>query len=259
MSDVKWIKILTDVFDDEKILMIETMPECDTIIVIWFKLLCLAGKQNNGGVFLMGRLPYTDEMFAAIFRRPLNVIRLALNTFEKFGMIEIIRDTVTIPNWNKHQSLDAYEKKKERDRLYQAERRASQKALIEKSSDKSSDIASLEEEEDKEKELEKDIDRENDRPFNQSIQKENDNFPYLSTELSTTDYMKRKMLGGELGQGVVFLSDAQMDDLLEKMSIEEFDHYVSVVANCIKSGKPFKKKTHYQAILDMLNQDRCIK
>ena len=259
MSDVKWIKILTDVFDDEKILMIETMPECDTIIVIWFKLLCLAGKQNNGGVFLMGRLPYTDEMFAAIFRRPLNVIRLALNTFEKFGMIEIIRDTVTIPNWNKHQSLDAYEKKKERDRLYQAERRASQKALIEKSSDKSSDIASLEEEEDKEKELEKDIDRENDRPFNQSFQKENDNFPYLSTELSTTDYMKRKMLGGELGQGVVFLSDAQMDDLLEKMSIEEFDHYVSVVANCIKSGKPFKKKTHYQAILDMLNQDRCIK
>ena len=114
-------------------------------------------------------------------------------------------------------------------------------------------------EEDKEKDLDKDIDRENDRPFNQSIQKENDNFPYLSTELSTTDYMKRKMLGGELGQGVVFLSDAQMDDLLEKMSIEEFDHYVSVVANCIKSGKPFKKKTHYQAILDMLNQDRCIK
>ena len=259
MSDVKWIKILTDVFDDEKILMIETMPECDTIIVIWFKLLCLAGKQNNGGVFLMGRLPYTDEMFAAIFRRPLNVIRLALNTFEKFGMIEIIRDTVTIPNWNKHQSLDAYEKKKERDRLYQAERRASQKALIEKSSDKSSDIASLEEEEDKEKELEKDIDRENDRAFNHSFQKEIDNLFHLSTGLSTTEDTKRKMLGGELGKGVVFLSNEQMDDLLEKLSIEEFDHYVSVVADCILNGKPFKKKTHYQAILDMALADRKVK
>ena len=115
-SDVKWIKIVTDVFDDEKILMIETMPECDTTIVIWFKLLCLAGKQNNGGVFQMGQIPYTDEMFAAIFRRPINTVRLALNTFERFGMIEIIRETVTIPNWGKHQSLDAYEKKKERDR-----------------------------------------------------------------------------------------------------------------------------------------------
>lgn len=151
MGDVRWIKIVTDVFDDEKILMIETMPECDTIIVIWFKLLCLAGKQNNSGVFMMGQMPYTDEMFSAIFRRNINTVRLALNTFERFGMIEIIRDTVTIPNWGKHQSLDAYEKKKERDRLYQAERRASQRAIAEKSSDRSSYVAPLEEDIEQEK------------------------------------------------------------------------------------------------------------
>lgn len=142
MADVKWIKIVTDVFDDEKILMIETMPECDTVIVIWFKLLCLAGKQNNSGVFQLGQIPFTDEMFAAIFRRPLNTVRFALETFERFGMIEIIQNTVTIPNWSKHQSLDAYEKRKERDRLYQAERRAAQRAIAEKSSDKSADTSS---------------------------------------------------------------------------------------------------------------------
>ena len=51
MADVKWIKILTDIFDDEKILLIETLPEDDSIIVIWFKILCLAGKQNNSGSF----------------------------------------------------------------------------------------------------------------------------------------------------------------------------------------------------------------
>ena len=140
MADVKWIKIVTDIFDDDKILMIETLPEADSIIVIWFKLLTLAGKQNNEGVFLMSnRIPYTDEMLSAIFRRNINTLRLALKTFEQFGMIEIIDNVITIPNWNKHQSLDAYEKKKERDRLYMRERRAAQKALIEKSSDKSSD------------------------------------------------------------------------------------------------------------------------
>lgn len=161
MADVKWIKIVTDVFDDEKILMIETMPECDTIIVIWFKLLCLAGKQNNGGVFQMGQIPYTDEMFAAIFRRPINTVRLALNTFERFGMIEIIRDTVTIPNWGKHQSLDAYEKKKVRDRERIARKRAEQKALIamspDMSPDKSPDVASLEEDKEKEEDKDKEI------------------------------------------------------------------------------------------------------
>lgn len=161
MAEVKWIKIVTDVFDDEKILMIESMPEADSIIVIWFKLLCLAGKQNNSGVFLMGRMPYTDEMFATIFRRPLNTIRMALNVFEQFGMIEIVNDTVTIPNWDKHQSLDALEKKRERDRLYQAERREHQKKIAGKSSDTSSDIASQIRED--KKRLERDIDGEGEK------------------------------------------------------------------------------------------------
>ncbi len=135
MADVKWIKIVTDIFDDEKILMIESMPDADTIIVIWFKLLCLAGKQNNGGVIMLtDRIPYTDEMLSKVFRRSLNTIRLALKLFEEYGMIEIIEDVITIPNWSKHQSLNSLESKREKDRTRQAQYRAAQKALAEKSS-----------------------------------------------------------------------------------------------------------------------------
>lgn len=160
-NDVKWIKITTDIFDDEKILLIESMPSADSIIVIWFKLLALAGKQNNNGVFLMSqRIAYTDEMLATIFRRDLNTVRLALQTFQQFEMIEVVDNVITIPNWNKHQTLDAYEKKKERDRLYQAERRAKQRLLITKSSDSyatpSSDVAVSDKEEDKEEDIDKD-------------------------------------------------------------------------------------------------------
>lgn len=130
MSDVRWIKIVTDIFDDDKILLIESMPEADSIIVIWFKLLCLAGKQNNSGVFLLnGRIPFTDEMFATIFRRPLNTVRLALNTFEQFGMIEIVNDTVTIPKWEKHQKLDALEASREATRARVKRYRDKQKQL----------------------------------------------------------------------------------------------------------------------------------
>ena len=154
MADVKWIKITTDVFDDEKILLIESLPDSYAIITVWFKLLCLAGKQNNSGVFIMGQMPYTDKMLATIFRMKEATVTMALQTFEQFGMIEIIDGVITIPNWDKHQSLDAYTKKKERDRLYQQERRKKQKLLVsKKSSDKSSDIAVSEEEieEDKKK------------------------------------------------------------------------------------------------------------
>lgn len=242
MAEVKWIKLTTDIFDDEKILMIESLPSADTIIVIWFKLLALAGKSNNNGVFMMNnRIPYTEEMLAAIFRRDDKIVKLALNTFEQFGMIEIVDNVITIPNWDKHQSLDAYEKKKERDRKLQAERRARQKALIAQSSDNrltscdsSSDIAVTEEE--------KEEDKEKESSFIHSAREES----------------KMRFLGGSLGKGKVMLSEEQMESLLDELSVEEFDKYVAIVAEMESSGKHYKRKTHYQAILDMAAKDRKV-
>lgn len=130
MTDVKWIKIVTDIFDDEKILLIEAMPEADGMIVIWFKILCLAGKQNNGGVLMLNnRMAYTDEMLATIFRRPISTVRLALCTFQGLGMIEIISGAVTIPNWGKHQNLEGIQIRREYMRGYMREYREKQKLL----------------------------------------------------------------------------------------------------------------------------------
>ena len=39
MLKVKWIKIVTDIFDDEKMLLIESMPEANSLIVIWLILI----------------------------------------------------------------------------------------------------------------------------------------------------------------------------------------------------------------------------
>lgn len=130
MAEIKWIKIVTDIFDDEKILLIESLPEADSIIVCWFKLLCLAGKQNNSGVLMLNdRMPYTDEMIATVFRRPLQTVRLAIQTFEQFGMIEVINDTITIPNWEKHQNVEGMEKIREQTRKRVASYRERQKQL----------------------------------------------------------------------------------------------------------------------------------
>lgn len=133
MSEIRWIKIVTDIFADEKILLIESMPEADTIIVIWFKLLCLAGIQNNLGIVTFkDKIPYTDEMLATIMRRPLNTVRLALETFEKFGMIERSEGIISIPNWEKHQNIDGMEKVREQGRERQKRFRENQKlALLE--------------------------------------------------------------------------------------------------------------------------------
>ena len=132
MAEVKWIKITTDIFDDEKILLIESMPDAYAIITVWFKLLCLAGKQNNSGVFVMGQIAYTDKMLATIFRMKESTVQLALQTFEQFGMVRIIDGVITIPNWEKHQSLDKMEQAKEQTRMRVAKHREKQKLLAER-------------------------------------------------------------------------------------------------------------------------------
>lgn len=130
MADVKWIKITTDIFDDEKILLIESLPDAYAIIVVWFKLLCLAGKQNNSGVFMMSnQIAYTDKMLATIFRMKETTVQLALKTFQEFGMVEVVEGVITIPNWGKHQTLDKIEAYNQRKKEYMREYRAKQKLI----------------------------------------------------------------------------------------------------------------------------------
>ena len=160
MAEVKWIKITTDIFDDEKILLIESLPDSYAIITVWFKLLCLAGKQNNSGVFMMGKIAYTDKMLATIFRMKESTVTMALQTFEQFGMVEIIDGVITIPNWGKHQSLDAYEKKKAYDRKYRMEQREKQRLLAGASNDNRTDSRTTVVVPEEDKDIDIEIDRE---------------------------------------------------------------------------------------------------
>lgn len=111
MPEIKWIKISTSIFDDEKIQLIEAMPDADTLLVIWLKLLVLAGKVNaSGDVRLSEGIAYTDEMLSTVFRRPLNSIRLALQVFIKFKMVETLPDRLFITNWEKYQNIEGMDK-----------------------------------------------------------------------------------------------------------------------------------------------------
>lgn len=118
MSEVKWIKLSINMFDDEKIKLIRTMPEGDKIIVTWVQLLCLAGKTNdNGGIYMGQNIYYTDEMLATLCDQPVNIMRIALKTLEQFGMIEWSDNgLIQIINWDKHQSTDKMQRIKHKNR-----------------------------------------------------------------------------------------------------------------------------------------------
>ena len=130
MADVKWIKLATEIFDNRKIRQIECLPDGDGIIVIWFKLLCLAGNINeNGMVYFTKDIPYTEQMLAMQFNRPLPLIQLAMATFQKFGMIEVVNDIFLVSNWEKYQSVDRLNELREYNRLAQRKSREKRKLL----------------------------------------------------------------------------------------------------------------------------------
>ena len=260
MGEVKWIKVSTDMFsNNRKIKQIELMPEGDAILVIWLKLMLLAGNINDGGaIYLTPEIPYTDEMLANELRKPITTVRLALSVFERFGMIEIVDDILMLSSWEKYQSADKLAEIREKNRIRQANYKKKQKELA--SSNVSGNVTvtlgnAIEEEREEEEELEQEF-----HSFTHSNARESEYGEDEPVENSADkESLKLKYLGGTLGKGVVMLSDEQFYDLLDKLSLDEFNKYVSIVADCELSGQHYKKKTHYQAILDMARKDRKLK
>lgn len=110
MADVKWIKIVTDIFDDEKMFAIETQQDGQLMELIWFKLLCLAGKCNNHGFLMINnKIAYTDEMLSSIFRVEIGSVQRALTLFEQLEMIEVVENSYMIANWDKYQNVQGLE------------------------------------------------------------------------------------------------------------------------------------------------------
>lgn len=130
-TEIKWIKLAANLFDNRKIRQIESLPDGDTLIVIWLKLLTLAGQTNDGGcVYFTPDIPYTDQLLATQFNRPLPTIQLALRTFEQFHMITIIDDLIKVTNWERYQSVDKMTEIREYNRLAQQRSREKRRLLL---------------------------------------------------------------------------------------------------------------------------------
>ncbi len=273
MADIKWIKIATDIFDDRKIKQIACMPKGESIIIIWIKLLCLAGDINDRGrIYFVSGTPYTDQMLATQFGVTVQMIRLALGTLEKFAMISVNSDCMTIVNWEKHQNVDGMERLREQAKKRMADmrgRRKGQAKSVTGDADVTQDVTrdvtqvlrnsyvtgdadvtqcyATEVEEEKEKEKNyccRSSTRARADDGGDDCDSENDG-NYAEEKLSA--------LGG-IGKGVVYLTDGQMEELLDKLGLEAFNAYVERLAGWI-IDKNATVHNHYRTILKWYSQD----
>ena len=129
MSDVKWIKLSIDMFENRKIRHLRKLPDGNSIVLIWVMLLTLAGKCNAGGmIFLTENIPYTPKMLADELDFEENTVILALDALERFGMIR--RDGfLVIEDWDSHQNAEGLDKIREQTRKRVAKYRENKKAL----------------------------------------------------------------------------------------------------------------------------------
>lgn len=123
MEGLKWIKLGTEMFNDDKIKVIQSMPEGDAMLVIWIRLLTLAGASNADGYLMIAEnVPYTESMLSTVFGKPLPVIQLALKTFEAFGMLENNPEGIFLPDFVLEQG-DKVQGIREYNRIKKAESR----------------------------------------------------------------------------------------------------------------------------------------
>ncbi len=230
MSDVKWIKLAVDLFDNRKVKRILAMPNGKETLLFWIRLLCLCGKLNQSGALMFTQeTPYDAVGLSVECGLPVERVRLMLGLFCDLGMLERDGRAYRVCGWNKYQSAQGLDRVRElgRERV---------KRFRESKTESNVTVTlrnAPEEEEEKEQEKE-----------------------FHSITHAACEGEGRKLLGGNLGRGLVMLSDTQIDDLLERLTLDEFNKYVEIVAECEATGKKYRNKTHYQAILEMAERDR---
>ena len=258
-----WLKLKRDFFKRHDIRIIEEMPNGKDYVLFYLKLL-LESIDHEGSLRFSDTIPYNEQMLAVVTNTNIDIVRSAMKLFTELQMMEVM-DDATIYMAEVSNMIGSAVDNDAANRQRRCRERKKQETLPDAAPSVTGALQNVTDSVTKdnerkriEKDLDKDIetDRENESSFDQPTKRD---FDMFSTGFSTDGGNQRRMLGGELGKGVVLLSDEQMDDLLEKLSLEEFNHYVGVVADCVLNGRPFKRKTHYQAILDMAAADRRVK
>lgn len=128
MVQVQWLKVYTDIFDNEKMKKLLRNRDGDTYFRVWIQLLTLAAKSNQHGAILLGEnIPMTKYDLAKVMHKTLNKLEKIIQDLYKLDMIFFEKDTICIKNWDKYQSADKLEKMQESNRRRQKEYRDRQK------------------------------------------------------------------------------------------------------------------------------------
>jgi len=115
--NVEWIKLYVGLLDNEKVKFIEKTKGGPEAMWMFIKVLCLAGKLNNGGFLTISEsVPYTIDMLSTSFRMDSKAVKSALDILIRYGMLVKSGEIYAVKNWEKYQDQEALARVREEGR-----------------------------------------------------------------------------------------------------------------------------------------------
>lgn len=231
-----WLKLKRDFFKRHDIKIVESMPNGKDYILFYLKLL-LESIDHEGTLRFSETIPYNEQMLSVVTDTNIDIVRSAMKLFIDLNMMTVFDDqTIYMTEVDKLIGSETEWAKKKR------EQRLKKDNVPQLSSKCPTEI-------DKDKEKYKDT----------NIDVDVDEEDNLATATATdTDADKLSLIGGKLGKNVVYLTDRQFDDLLDKLGMDAFNRYVERLAGFILEKGAYVKN-HYETILKWWEEDRKVK
>lgn len=221
-----WLKLKRDFFKRHDIRIIEAMPNGKDYILFYLKLL-LESIDHEGKLRFSETIPYNEQMLSVITNTNIDVVKSAMDIFIGLEMLEI-QDDKTIYMQEVERLIGSETKWAEKKRLQRA--KGDNVPML-------SPTCPIE----KEIDIEKDIE----------IEGEGE-----ETSAATSPLEK---MGGTLGQNVLMLTEEQNADLLDRLSLYEYDLYCKKLSDYIIAHPEKTFKSHYKTILKWVEEDRSVK
>ena len=224
-----WLKLKRDFFKRHDIRIVESMPNGKDYILFYLKLL-LESIDHEGTLRFSETIPYNEQMLSVVTNTNIDTVRSAMNLFIELNMMTVFDDkTIYMTEVDKLIGSETEWAKKKR------EQRLKKDNVPALSSNCPTEI-------EKEKEIHKEL------------HKEVEVVADATATTTATDENVLKVVGGSLGKGVVYLTDRQLGDLMDRLGLDAFNRYVDRLATFIIDKKAHVK-SHYDTILKWYSED----
>ena len=223
-----WLKLKRDFFKRHDIRIVESMPNGKDYILFYLKLL-LESIDHEGTLRFSETIPYNEQMLSVVTNTNIDTVRSAMKLFIELNMMTVFDDQTIYMT--------------EVDKLIGSETEWAKKKRVQRL--KKDNVPTLSTncptEIEKDKEINKDTDKE--------VDVEED---HATATASAENQLK--LVGGTLGKGVVYLTDCQLGDLMDRLGLDAFNRYVERLATFIIENDAHIK-SHYDTILKWYGED----